>query len=155
MQQRGCVRRICSDWISFKDVVRGVPPSALRSSVGIIGYLLALVCVLALPGHAMSDRSKACSPSSALSHSSQTDPPVIVIGFLGGFVRYDKPHHPEVQLISDLRREYPKKVYFDLFENRKVAVAYNNILKLLDTKEGDVLSDERKRRARIILFGHS
>jgi hypothetical protein len=152
------VPRICGDWVSFKGVVRGVvSPSPLRSHVGIIGCLLALLCtcVLALPDHAASGRSRASSASSAASPSSQTEPPVIVIGFLGGFVRHDEPHHPEVQLIQDLRYEYPKEVYFDLFENRKVGVAYNTILKLLDAKEGDALSDEQKGRARIVLFGHS
>jgi hypothetical protein len=78
-----------------------------------------------------------------------------VVGFLGGFVRHDEPHHPEVQLIQELRREYPKDVYFGLFENRKVGAAYNTILKLLGTKERNELSGDKKRQARIVLFGHS
>jgi hypothetical protein len=87
--------------------------------------------------------------------SSQTDPPDIVIGFLGGFVRHDEPHHPEVQLIQDMRHEYPKEVYFGLFENRKVDVAYQTILALLGSKQRDALSGEKKRPASIVLFGHS
>jgi hypothetical protein len=87
--------------------------------------------------------------------SSQTKPPDVVIGFLGGFVRHDEPHHPEVQLIQDLRQEYPRQVYIGLFENRKVGVAYNTILKLLGAKQGDARSDDKKRQARIVLFGHS
>jgi len=58
-------------------------------------------------------------------------------------------------MIRDLRQEYPKEVYFGLFENRKVDVAYKTILALLGGKEGDALSDDKKRRARIVLFGHS
>jgi pimeloyl-ACP methyl ester carboxylesterase len=58
-------------------------------------------------------------------------------------------------MIQDLRQKYPKEVYFGLFENRKVGVAYKTILTLLGTKEGDALSDDKKRRARIVLFGHS
>lgn len=77
------------------------------------------------------------------------------MGFLGGFVRHDEPHHPEVQMIQDLRQEYPKEVYFGLFENRKVDLAYETILALLGTKDGDALSGEKKRRPCIILFGHS
>jgi hypothetical protein len=111
--------------------------------------------VLDLPVHAASGRSRASSTSSAGLPSSQIEPQVIVLGFLGGFVPHDEPHHPEVQMIQELRQEYPKEVYFDLFENRKVGVAYNTILKLLGTKEGDALSDDQKRRARIVLFGHS
>jgi hypothetical protein len=87
--------------------------------------------------------------------TSQTSPSYVVIGFLGGFVRHDEPHHPEVQLIQDLRQEYPKQVYIGLFENRKVGVAYNTILKLLGTNEGEARSDDKKRQARIVLFGHS
>jgi len=152
--QRGCVRPISRSRVSFKGVVSAWP---VRSQVGIIGCLLALLCtcVLDLPVHAASGRSRACSTSSAGLHSSQNEPQVIVVGFLGGFVRHDEPHHPEVQMIRDLRQEYPREVYFGLFENRKVGVAYNTILKLLGTKEGDVLSDDKKRRARIVLFGHS
>jgi hypothetical protein len=143
--------RICRDRVSFKGL------SPLRSHVGIIWCLIALLCTcaLALPDHAATGRSRDSSASSAVSTSGQTDPPVIVVGFLGGFVPHDEPHHPEVQLIHDLRYEYPKEVYFDLFENRKVGVAYSTILKLLDAKEGHALSDEQKGRARIVLFGHS
>jgi hypothetical protein len=143
---------------NFKGVATGVvSPSPIRSRVGIVGCLLALLCtvVLAWPDDAASGRSGASSTSSAGLHSSQTAPSVIVVGFLGGFVRHDEPHHPEVQLIQDLRQEYPKQVYFNLFENRKVGAAYNTILTLLGTNAGGALSDDQKRRARILLFGHS
>lgn len=133
-----------------------VSSSPMRSRFGIIGYVLALVCgfVFAWPGYAASN-SSAISESLAVFPSSQTNPPEIVVGFLGGFVRHDEPHHPEVQLIRELRQEYPKGVYFGLFENRKVGAAYKTILKLLGTKERDVLSGDKKRQARIVLFGHS
>jgi hypothetical protein len=111
--------------------------------------------VLARPGDAASDLSLASSSSSAVLPSSQTKATNVVVGFLGGFVRHDERHHPEVQLISDLRQEYSNEVYVGLFENRKVDVAYSTILKLLSTKEGDALSEDQKRRARIVLFGHS
>jgi hypothetical protein len=152
------VLQIYRDWVSFKGVVRGVvSPSPVRSQVGIIGCLLALLCtcVLDLPVHAASVRSRDSSTSTAVLPSSQTAPQVIVVGFLGGFVPHDEPHHPEVRMIQELRQEYPKGAYFDLFENRKVGVAYNTILKLLGTKEGDALSDDQKRQVPIILFGHS
>jgi len=77
----------------------------------------------------------------------------MVVGFLGGFVPHNEPHHPEVQLIRDLRQEYPKDVYFGLFENRKVSEAYKTILNQLG---GDgTPSEDKKHRARIVLFGHS
>jgi hypothetical protein len=154
-RERGCARPSFLSRVGLKGVVS---PSPVRSRrVWIIGRLLALLCacVLSQPGHAASDRSGVSSASSAVLPSIQTNPPKIVVGFLGGFVRHDEPHHPEVRLIQDLRQDYPKDVYFGLFENRKVSVAYHTILKLLGTTEGDALSDDKKRRARIVLFGHS
>ena len=121
------MRSIFRSRVIFRDVVGGVvSPSPVRSRVGIIGCLLALLCscVLAQSGHEASGRSRAFSASSAVLPSSQTDPPSIVVGFLGGFVRHDEPHHPEVQLVHDLRQEYPREVYIGLFENRKVDVAH-------------------------------
>jgi hypothetical protein len=144
--------------VGVKGIFRGVvSPSPVRSRVGIIGYVLALLCTCALAqsGDAASVSSKASAASSAIFPSSHTDPPGIVVGFLGGFVRHDEPHHPEVQMIEDLRQEYPKEVYFGLFENRKVEVAYKTILALLGTDEKDALSGKKKRRASIVLFGHS
>ncbi len=150
--QKGCLRPISRS--RFKGVVS---PSPARSRVGTVGCLLAFlyICMLAQPGHATSGRCRVSSESSAVVPSSQTSSADIVVGFLGGFVRHDEPHHPEVQLIEDLRREYSKQVYIGLFENRKVGLAYHTILKLLGTKEGDALSDDKKREARIVLFGHS
>jgi hypothetical protein len=109
--------------------------------------------VLAQSGHVVSPRSDASSASDILP-SSQTGPPGIVVGFLGGFVRHDEPHHPEVHMLQDLRQEYPR-IYFGMFENRKVGAAYKTILAQLGTKDGDALSDDKKRQARIVLFGHS
>jgi hypothetical protein len=111
--------------------------------------------VFAQPGHATSGRGRVSSGSSAVLPSSQASPPDVVIGFLGGFVRHDEPHHPEVQLIQDLRQEYPKALYIGLFENRKVGVAYNTILNLLGKKEGNTPSDDKEPQAHIVLFGHS
>jgi len=136
--------------------VKGVvSPSPVRSQVG-IGCLLVLlyICVFAQPGHATSGRGRVSSESSAVLPSSQASPRDVVIGFLGGFVRHDEPHHPEVQLIQDLRQEYPNALYIGLFENRKVGVAYNTILNLLGKKEGDTHSDDKEPQARIVLFGH-
>jgi hypothetical protein len=58
-------------------------------------------------------------------------------------------------VIQKLRQEYPRQVYFDLFENRKNGEAYNTIPNQLDAKEDGTLSDDEKCRARIVLFGHS
>ena len=123
--------------------IKGVASRSPVRSRGIIACLLLLpcICVLVLPAHGISDRCQLFPESPAVLPSSQTTSSYIVLGFLGGFVRHDEPHHPEVQLIQDLRQEYPPEVYIALFENRKVGVAYNTILKLLGTQEGDAPSN--------------
>ena len=37
----------------------------------------------------------------------RTMPPVIVIGFVGGFIKHDNLVHSEVQLAARLRKAYP------------------------------------------------
>src|SRR5580704_8065830 len=117
-------------------------------------------CAIALLLCTASANSETASSatSSVLSDASPTgptSPPFIVVGFLGGFVPHNEPHHPEVQLIKDLRQEYPKDVYFGLFENRKVGEAYKTILNQLGAKEDGSLLEDKKRQAHIVLFGHS
>jgi len=88
--------------------------------------------------------------------SSETAAPSsIVIGFVGGFVRHDNPHHGPVQLAEQIRRTVPKDTYVRVFENRRRKPAYEAILRLLDTDHDGVLSGEEKARARIVLYGHS
>ena len=81
--------------------------------------------------------------------------PVIVFGFLGGYVRPDNMLHVEVQLAARLRAEYAHNMYTEVFENHREILAYAKILRLLDVDDNGNLSDEEKRTARIILYGHS
>jgi hypothetical protein len=82
-------------------------------------------------------------------------PTNIVIGFVGGFVSSDNPHHGPVQLAQRIRHDAPDGTYIRVFENRHRRVAYNAIFNLLDTNRDGVLSTEEKNRAHIVLFGHS
>jgi pimeloyl-ACP methyl ester carboxylesterase len=82
-------------------------------------------------------------------------PSTIVIGFVGGFVRHDNPHHGPVQLAQQIQRTVPKETFVRVFENRRRKRAYDTVVRLLDTNHDGVLSSEEKARARIILFGHS
>jgi hypothetical protein len=79
----------------------------------------------------------------------------ILIGFAGGFVRHDDPHHGPVRLARKLQPELPKGASIQVFENRHRKAAYKSILRLLDTNHDGVLSDAEKAQAHIILFGHS
>lgn len=72
-------------------------------------------------------------------------PPTIVVGFVGGFVRHDNFVHSVVQLAAHLRQDYPTGVYAEVFENRHREKAHREILRLLDTHHD----------ARVIIYGHS
>ncbi|MGB2671756.1 MAG: hypothetical protein WA829_14930 [Candidatus Acidiferrum sp.] len=82
-------------------------------------------------------------------------PPVIVIGFVGGFVRHDDRVHTEVQLVDRLREEYASGIYIQTFENHRGKDALIEVLRLLDANRDGNLSSEEKQNARIIIFGHS
>jgi hypothetical protein len=82
-------------------------------------------------------------------------PPVIVIGFVGGFIRHDNLAHSEVQLAVRLRRAYPSGVDVETFESYRKGNARNWALGLLDTNHDGTLTAGEKQKARIILYGHS
>ncbi len=81
--------------------------------------------------------------------------PMIVVGFVGGFVGHDDLRHSEVQLAQRLRATHPDHVRVATFENWHRKAAHRAILRWLDTDEDGELSDAEKRNARIVLFGHS
>jgi len=82
-------------------------------------------------------------------------PPIIVIGFVGGFVKHDNAVHSEVQLAERLRQDYPSGVQVEVFENHRREKAHEQILQSLDSNKDGSLSAEEKRQARIIIYGHS
>jgi hypothetical protein len=82
-------------------------------------------------------------------------PAYVIVGFAGGFVRHDNPHHGPVQLAQRMQRSLPQTASVRVFENRHRKAAYNAILRELDRNHDGVLSDQEKSEARIILFGHS
>ena len=86
-------------------------------------------------------------PSTAVSY--------ILIGFAGGFVRHNNPHHGPVKLAQRIRQELPKGDSIQVFENRHRKDAYKTILRMLDSNHDGILSDAEKSQARIIVFGHS
>jgi pimeloyl-ACP methyl ester carboxylesterase len=70
-------------------------------------------------------------------------------------VPHDNPIHSEVMLAEHLRAEFPKGVYVETFENRRREKALRAILTQLGADRSGLLSDNEKRQARIILYGHS
>lgn len=83
-----------------------------------------------------------------------TSPATIIVGFVGGFVRPDDDRHLEVQMIERLASDF-SGIHAVVFENRHTVKARREILRLLDTNGDDWLSEDEKRRARIIVLGHS
>ena len=81
--------------------------------------------------------------------------PAIVVGFLGGFVEHTNIVHSPVQIAEHLRGGSPTGVYVKVFENHRRENAHREILNLLDTDHDGVLSDEERKRARIIIYGIS
>jgi len=123
------------------------PMLAARLTVLVAGILAGTASAGALAAFAVSDP--------ALAAGSEVATPAIVIGFVGGFVRRDDPHHGPVQLAQRIQRTVPKTTHVEVFENRHRAQARAAILRLLDTNHDGILSDEEKSRARIVLYGHS
>ena len=115
-------------------------------------FLLALAWVVAPPCYSVSGVQPSDVP---LISSTASSSPDIVIGFVGGFVRHDDPHHGPVKLAQRLREIYPAGVAIETFENRHRKSAYRAIVRLLDANHDGVLSEAERRNARIVLFGHS
>ena len=90
-----------------------------------------------------------------LAARTEPDPPLLVIGFLGGYVEHTNAIHQEVQLADHLRHEYPSAMNIEVFENHSGPQAHQEILHLLDTDGNGSLSADEKHKARIVLYGHS
>jgi hypothetical protein len=102
-------------------------------------------------------------------------PQTIVIGFMGGKVAADEAMRNELIISQRLHASYPADAYFEVFENRRLEEAHQKILqqlrgstsqeiskglrpaiaRSLTAGSGPALSEVKKRRARIILYGHS
>ncbi len=100
--------------------------------------------------------AKAAGPASPIQATISANAPAsIVVGFVGGFVHDNDFRHVPVQLTQRLQEEYPSGVWIKTFENHRFHDAYRAVLARLDTNHDGILSDDEKKSARIILFGHS
>jgi hypothetical protein len=80
---------------------------------------------------------------------------VIVVGFVGGFVKHDDAKHAEVQFAARLRERYPSAVDVSIFGNHSGQDAFHHVLRLLDSNRDGTLTALEREKARIIIFGHS
>jgi hypothetical protein len=60
-----------------------------------------------------------------------------------------------VQVAKSLRDAYPNAIHVETFENRRMSDAHDSIVRLLGAKSAAALTNEQKRSAHIILYGHS
>lgn len=84
-----------------------------------------------------------------------TVPKLIVIGFMGGNVSSTNLVHREATLIESLKQGYPLAIHAALFANRDGDLALRTVLQLLGADRNGLLTEEAKREARIVIFGHS
>ena len=100
--------------------------------------------------------SNSIAPANAAENTAPwASPPVIVIGFVGAFVRRNDTVHQEVQVAAHLRKQYPARMQVMTFENRQGRQARREVLSMLDTDHDGTLSDREKGTARIVIYGHS
>jgi pimeloyl-ACP methyl ester carboxylesterase len=108
-----------------------------------------LTAVTLLTLYPVANSAEVSRPSTAVAGNA-----AIVIGFVGGFVHHDDPRHSEVQLAKRLSAEYGSRAHVAMFENRHREDAHAEVLRWLDTNRNGLTEDE-KRAARIVLYGHS
>jgi len=89
------------------------------------------------------------------SENTPVDDRVIVVGFLGGFVKHGDRKHPEVWFAHYLRERYPSIIFAEAYSNHEEEKAVREVLTLLDTNCDGMLSESEKAKARIIIYGHS
>jgi len=124
----------------FSFIPRLLPAWMLTYSFLLLGFLL----------------SNTIAPADGAEKITTTEAPrVIVIGFVGGFVRRNDTVHQEVQLAAHLRDQYPARMQVKMFENRQGRQAHHEVLEMLDADRDGELSDREKRTARIVIYGHS
>ena len=74
---------------------------------------------------------------------------------MGGKVSPDDAIRNERIMSDRLRALYPRSVYFEVFENRRLEAAHQKILQLVGTAPSGLSSTSTKPKTEIILYGHS
>jgi hypothetical protein len=109
-------------------------------------------------GHGLNARAETKEETRAVENRQYHFTPIIVIGFVGGFVRHTDAVHSPVQVAERIRESYPSYpsgVYVEVFENRRREDAHRKILQILWKTVDGKLSDKAKQQARVIIYGMS
>jgi hypothetical protein len=118
--------------------------------------------------------SPASSPAvSPALHPAAARPPLIVIGFAGGFIRRTSAVHGEIALARHLSKEYGTRIQSEIFENHHGEEAHREILRLLHLSDPKTANPQElssfavgggpafaspsdaTQLPRVILYGHS
>lgn len=97
----------------------------------------------------------ACHDPSIVQESVPAQEPLIVVGFVGGFVSPEDMRHPEPLFALLLRQRYGAQTRARVFSNHDEGHAWNWVLHLLDTDRDGVISSGEKHNAKIVIYGHS
>src|SRR5580658_5610427 len=109
---------------AYNSVFQGRLPHMIRLSLFRWMFLLSgFYVLLSAP---ISAAGQISSVHSISAKEASTEPPAIVIGFVGGFIKHDNPVHSEVQLAARLRKEYPAGVEVETFESDRETRARQN-----------------------------
>lgn len=100
---------------------------------------------------------EALRPVCARTHTNENVPAqtVIIVGFVGGFVKHDDPKHPEVIFARLLNKSYPATVHAEVFANHEGNQALHEVLNLLNGDKNGVITASEKEHANVIIYGHS
>ena len=122
--------------------------SPVMRPTGLLGWctslctaIFSLVVVVALGQTGLGQSVPATEAVTTLPH-------IIVVGFVGGFIKRDNLAHSEVQLAARLRKSYPVGVDVKTFESHREGEARKKVLDLLDTNHDGVLTADEKENAR-------
>jgi hypothetical protein len=81
--------------------------------------------------------------------------PLLVVGFMGGRVKANNFAHKEAVIARDLQQHNGNRIMVLTFANHDRANALKAVLKYVDLDGDGRMSDEERKHARIILYGHS
>ena len=131
----------------------------MRASFCVFSVFLAAICFLGQASAGKRTSAVGAHDGSLASdeaaHVDAASPRIIVIGFVGGYVRHDNAVHSTVQLAARIRAEYPSGAYINTFANHDGEDAHQAVLHALDANHDGELSAAEKRNARIVIYGHS
>lgn len=80
---------------------------------------------------------------------------VIIVGFLGGWERWDDEHRGVRQLALRLRQSGMQNIHVETAGNHRRSAVFKMIRRALDTDQNGTLDPDERSAARVILYGQS